>query len=396
MNYKGYLRPNGEVGVRNKVLIIALDECCDGIAKQIANNNNDVVVLTNHYTCMLGGNEEIFYQMASVCNNPNVAATLVIAMGCGSILIDNFIDVASKCNKPFEHVNCIEARGSKNSIERGREKLAKLLDYAHCVPMAERNISELVVGIKCGGSDTSSGIASNPSVGNAADKIVKLGATTIAGELIELMGCEEIIRERAVSDDVAKDIILAMNNELDRWTVEGAPCESMSIGNCVGGLTTIEEKSIGALHKTGSAPIQGFLQIGDTGIDKPNKHGFYLSDVSHLCGAAGVNFASLGVHVVLWTTGAAAFDNELVPTIKVSGNKDLINEDVDIDATGIMENTETADVIGDKIIEKLIKVCNGEKTNTEGFSSSFLTLYQKDIRIESLLKLKHPHCPKMI
>lgn len=393
MKFNGYLRPDGRLGIRNKVLIVALDECCDGLAKSIADGNKNVVVLTNHYTCMLGGNEETFYQMAGICGNPNVAAVLVLAMGCGSILIDYFIDNAKSSGKPMESINCIEVGGTKKAITIGREKLARLLDYADQVPRKEGDVTDLYVGIKCGGSDTSSGIASNPSVGKAADRLNEMGATTVAGELIELLGCEKQIRRRAVTKQVGDDIMKALNNELARWTVEGAPVESMSIGNCVGGLTTIEEKSLGAFHKTGSAPIQGFLQIGNTGIDHPDKPGFYLSDVSHLCGGAGTNFAALGVQVVLWTSGAAGFDNELVPVIKVSGNPELINDDVDVDATGIMDGTDTAAKVGERILDKLEEVCNGGKTATEGYGSSFLTIYQKDIRVEQLLHLRNPHCP---
>lgn len=392
MKFNGYLRPDGKLGIRNKVIIVALDECCDGFAKKIAEGYQNTVVLTNHYTCMLGGNEETFYQMAAVCGNPNVAAVLVVAMGCGSILIDHFIDAAKGCKKPFEQVNCIEVGGTKQAIRLGREKLEKLLRYADSVPRREGGPGELFIGIKCGGSDTSSGIASNPSVGDAVDRLADMGATLVAGELIELTGCDAGIRRRAVSKQVADEVLQGIHNELSRWTVEGAPCESMSIGNCVGGLTTIEEKSYGAMHKTGSCPIQGFLQISKVGVEHPQAPGLYLSDVSHLCGAAGVNFAALGVHAVLWTSGAAGFDNELVPTIKVSGNKDLLNDDIDVDATGIMKQEESVAEVGSRIVEKLEKICNGEPTATEGYGTSFLTFYQKDVRLESLLHITYPHC----
>lgn len=394
MKFNGYVRPDGKLGIRNKVLIVTLDECCDGLAKRIAEGHDDVVVLTNHYTCMLGGNEETFYQMAAVCSNPNVAAILVVAMGCGSILIDHFIASASGCGKPMEWLNCIESGGTRKAIEEGREKLGCLLEYANCVERREGGAEDLFIGIKCGGSDTSSGLASNPSVGKAADILNGMGATTVAGELIELTGCNEIIRRRAVSDEVADDILLALDNELKRWSVDGAPCEAMSIGNCVGGLTTIEEKSLGALHKTGSAPICGFLQISNIGVDHPHKPGFYLSDVSHLCGGAAVNFAALGVQAVLWTSGAAGFDSQLTPVIKISGNKDIINDDVDIDATGILDGTNTAQQVAHNIIDYLEAVCDGNPTRTEGYGSSFLTLYQKDIRVESLLNIHNPHCQK--
>lgn len=394
MKFNGYVRPNGKLGIRNKILIVALDECCDGLAKKIADGYDDVVVLTNHYTCMLGGNEETFYQMAAVCSNPNVAAVLVVAMGCGSILIEHFIETASSCGKPMESINCIELRGTRKSIKAGRGKLKRLIEYAQNVERMEGSSSDLFIGIKCGGSDTSSGLASNPSVGKAADMLYSMGVTTVAGELIELTGCDEIIRRRAVSKKVADDIISAMDNELKRWSVEDAPCESMSIGNCLGGLTTIEEKSLGALHKTGSSPIHGFLQISNTGIDHPHEPGFYLSDVSHLCGAAAVNFAALGVQAVLWTSGAAGFDSQLTPVIKVSGNKDIINDDVDIDATGVLDGSDSVQHIAQNIVSYLDDICNGGHTRTEGYGSSFLTIYQKDIRVESLLSLKLPHCPK--
>lgn len=349
MKFQGYVRPDGKLGIRNKILIVALDECCDGLAKRIAEGQPDAVILTNHYTCMLGGNEETFYTDGrhAICANPNVAAVLVLAMGCGSILIDHFMDAAKGCGKPIESIHCIETGGTKKSIQVGREKLQKLLDYAASVPRREGSAADLFVGIKCGGSDTSSGIASNPSVGKAADLLHDLGATTVAGELIELLGCEEQIRRRAVTPQVAEDVLRALENELARWNVEGAPVESMSIGNCVGGLTTIEEKSFGAL----------------------------------------------GVQAVLWTSGAAGFDTPLVPVIKVSRNKELINDDIDIDATGIMDGTDSAAQVGQRIAEKLEAVCNGTPTATEGYGSSFLTLYQKDVRVEQLLHLKHPHCP---
>lgn len=393
MKFNGYLRPDGKLGIRNKVLIVALDECCDGLAKRIAEGHQDVVVLTNHYTCMLGGNEETFYQMAAICGNPNVAGALVLAMGCGSILIDHFIK-AAQCGKPMESVNCIDVGGTRNAIRLGREKLEKLIEHAAQVPRKEGTAADLFVGIKCGGSDTSSGLASNPSVGRAADLLHDMGATTIAGELIELTGCDDQIRRRAVTPQVAEELLVAMGNELKRWTVKGAPVESMSIGNCVGGLTTIDEKSLGALHKTGTAPIEGFLRISAAGVDHPHKPGFYLSDTSHLCGGAGTNFAAYGAQIIMWTSGGAGFDNELVPVIKVSGNKDLINDDVDIDATGIMDGTDSIANVAQQIVAKIEAVCNGKPTATEGFGCSFLTLYQKDVRVEQLLDLRDPRCSR--
>lgn len=394
MEFQGYLRPDGRLGIRNKVLIVALDECCHGFARRIAGNDDDVVLLINHYTCMLGGNEETFNQMVAACYNPNVSGILVIAMGCGSIMIEHFVNHAAPCGKPIETLACIDEGGSRKAIACGKEKLNHLLAHKDTVPRKKGTMADLFIGIKCGGSDTSSGIASNPSVGKAADKIIAQGGSAVAGEMIELVGCDNQLRRRAVTEAVGDRLVAEVQKELSRWSVEGTQVESMSIGNCVGGLTTIEEKSLGALHKTGTAPIQDFLGINAQQVDRPHTPGFYLSDVSHLCGGAGTNFVALGVQAVLWTSGGAGFDCELCPVIKVSGNSAVFNEDMDINATGIMDGSATVDTVSDAILERLESVCQGHPTATEGYGSTFLTIYQKDVRVESLLHLPCAHKEK--
>ena len=159
------------------------------------------------------------------------------------------------------------------------------------------------------------------------------------------------------------------------------------VSGSVGGLTTIEEKSMGALHKTGSRPIVDILEINRYGVDRPEKPGFYLSEASMLCGAAGVNFAAMGAHIILWTSGAAGFNNAIVPVIRVSGNKDLFNADMDVDATGIMDGTCGIGEVAERIVEKVGKVADGEATAIEGIGDSTMTLYQKDQRVETLLGL---------
>jgi len=387
MKFHGYARPDGTVGIRNKLLIIAVDECCEGIARNIAKKFEDAVVLTNWYTCMLGGNEETFNQMIAVGKNPNVAGALVIAMGCGSILPQQVADEVAKTGKPVDTLVCQEVGGTRKSISVGIEKMNAIKAYADGLEKEEFPLSRIVVGVKCGGSDTSSGIASNPSVGEAVDKLVGMGAIAIGGELFELQGCQHVLNQRASSSEVAQKINKLIDNERIRWSVEGTDVETMSIGNSVGGLTTIEEKSMGALHKTGSCEIVDILQINKDFIDIPKEPGFYLSEVTMLCGGAGVNFASLGAHVILWTSGAAGFNNSIVPVIRVSGNKDLINDDIDVDATGIMDGIESVDAVSDKIIAKIAEVANGSHTQLEGIGDSTLTLYQKDQRLEQVLKL---------
>ena len=389
LQFYGYLREDGLIGIRNKLLIIAVDECCEGIARSIAKGFEDAVVMTNWYTCILGGNEETFNQMIATAKNPNVAGVLVIAMGCGSLLPTQITDEIVKTGKPAYALTCQKTGGTRKTVEAGKEKLASMQKYVDGLKREAFPLSRLVVGVKCGGSDTSSGIASNPSVGATVDKLVDLGGTCICGELFELLGCQQVLDARASSPAVSEKINQLIENERIRWNVEGAQVETMSIGNCVGGLTTIEEKSIGALHKTGSRKIIDILQINKDFIDIPQEPGFYLSEATMLCGGAGVNFASFGTHIILWTSGAAGFNNPIVPVIRVSANKELFNEDMDIDATGIMDGKEDVDSVSDKIIKKIQEVASGSPTQIEGIGESTLTLYQKDQRLEQLLNL---HC----
>ena len=387
MTFTGYQRPNGSVGIRSKLLIIAVDECCEGIARSIAKPFEEAVVLTNWYTCMLGGNEETFHQMIAVGQNPNVGGVLVVAMGCGSILPSQIADPLKAAGQAVDTLTCQQAGGTRATVELGIDKVRALKALADQHPRVEFPIGRLVVGVKCGGSDTSSGIASNPSVGAAIDKLVDMGATCIGGELFELQGCEVLLAKRAASPQVTAKIEKLISNERRRWSVECADVETMSIGNCVGGLTTIEEKSMGALHKMGSRKIEDVLEINKYGVDRPDHPGFYLSEASMLCGAAGVNYTAMGAHIILWTSGAAGFNNPIIPVIRISGNKDMINADIDVDATGVMEGACGVGDVADRIVQAILETASGKATAIEGIGEATLTLYQKDQRVESLLGL---------
>ncbi len=385
MKFKGYRRKDGSIGIRNHILIIAVDECCEGIARKISHEVEGSIVLTNHYTCMYAGNEELVNTMIGSAINPNVSGALIISMGCGSIDNELLAAPIRERGRDVESFVVRDMKGTKKSINTGIFLAKSLRERADTCELSEGRIEELIIGIKCGGSDTSSGLASNPSVGRAADILVEGGATAVAGELIELITCENILRERAVNDEVGEKILKLIKEESDRWHIEGTDVETMSIGNSVGGLTTLEEKSLGALYKTGTSTIQGVLSIDSRGMEKPQEKGFYLSEATHLCGGAGMHFAALGAHLILWTTGSAGFNNAIVPVIRVSGNESCINEDIDVDATGIMRGEESVDSVAQKIMDKVEEVVNGERTAIEGIGYSYCTLYQKDQRLEKLM-----------
>lgn len=387
--FQGYPRPNGTFGIRNNVMIVAVDECCEGIARNISKEIEDSVVVTNHYTCMLGGNEEMIDTIIHTATNPNIAGVLVIAMGCGSIDPELVAAPARETGIPAHSLTVIKSKGTLKTIKEGIQLAKELKEYADSIKRVEAPISALKIGIKCGGSDTSSGIASNPSVGAAADKLVDLGATCMAGELIELLGCEDILKARAVTPEVGEKIERLIAEDLKRWHVISGT-ETMSVGNSIGGLTTIDEKSQGALHKTGTRPILDCLRISHVHREKPTEPGFYLTEVTMLCGGAAMHFASLGAQLIIWTAGAAGFNNSIVPVIRVSGNKSIITEDMDINACGIMDATDTIDNVSNKILEKVECVANGGETNLEGIGYAYASLYQKDQRLEHVIGI----CPQ--
>ena len=387
--FKAYPRPNGSFGIRNNVMIVAIDECCEGIARNISKEIEGSIVVTNHYTCMYGGNEEMIDTIIHTAINPNIAGVLVIAMGCGSIDPTMISEPVIKEGLPAHTLTVIKNKGTIETIKDGIELAKQLKSYADSIVRVNAPISALRIGIKCGGSDTSSGLASNPSVGAASDKLIDLGATTMAGELLELLGCEDILRSRAVSKEVGDKIERYIAEDLKRWhVIEGT--ETMSIGNSIGGLTTIDEKSQGAMHKTGTRPIQDLLRINHIYRDKPITNGFYLTEATMLCGGAAMHFASLGCQLILWTAGAAGFNNSIVPVIRVSGNRSIITDDMDINACGIMDATDTIGNVSDKIVEKVIAVSSGEATNLEHVGYAYASLYQKDQRLEHVIGI----CPQ--
>jgi len=384
MYFNGYVRPDGTYGTRNKILIISVDECMEGIARKISESIEDSIVITNYSSCLLGGNEETVSNLINIGCNPNTVGSLVLAMGCGSIDPEIIAEPINKTGRMAKSLTCIKSNGTKQSIRMGIEMAKEIEAYKNTFKRERIDASKLIVGVKCGGSDTSSGLASNPSVGSAVDMLVDTGAIAIAGELMELVGCEEELKERAVTKEVSDKILRLIHEEEKRWGV-GSDTEIMSVGNSVGGLTTIEEKALGSLHKTGTRPIQGILEFNQKGHERPEGPGMYLSDTTMLCGGSAMHFAAVGAQVILWTSGGAGFNNPLIPVIRVSGNKDLINEDIDIDATGIMNGSETTCEVGKRIFEEVMDVAGGKKTSIEDIGYSYCTLYQKDVRLEHCL-----------
>ena len=250
MKFYGYERPDGSVGIRNILLVMSVADCSEPVARMIANGTDGAVAITQHYGCIPG--EMVANTLIGVGENPNVAAVLLVGMGCEGMPAHALGKMIKKSGKPVEWISIQDLGGTHNAVTSGKQILKAMSQKVLELKRQEFDVNRLVVGVKCGGSDTSSGLAGNPAVGAFVDMLVVEGGAAIMMEPIEAVGAEEPLAKRAINEDVRKKIYKMIGNEEKRWSVPGAQMEFMCRGNVEGGLTTIEEKSLGAIHKSGS------------------------------------------------------------------------------------------------------------------------------------------------
>jgi altronate dehydratase large subunit len=389
MAFMGYERPDGSVGVRNHLVVMAVAQCIEPVAKKIAEGIAGAVAVTQHYTCLKEGNETIFNTLVGVGQNPNVAAVLVVGMGCesmGAPLVGGAIAVSEK---PVEWIVLQDVGGTRKTITRGREILTGMAQHAQSLKRREMDDRKLVVGMKCGGSDTTMGLAANPAIGAAADLIVDAGGAAFLIEPIEAVGAELVLARRAVNDEVRKQIYQMVSNEQKRFTVRGCEMEFMCQGNIDGGLTTIEEKSLGAIHKSGSRPIRGVLEFSQRRVQKVPGPGFYLQDGTHYDNMAFSIMAAAGAQIIVFSTGrGATLGHAIVPMIHICSHPETyqkMQEDMDINAGTIVEGKEPVEQVGKRIFDEIREVASGKLTKAESLGYDTFSVYFRDPRLDALL-----------
>ena len=389
MEFNGYIREDGSVGVRNLYLILGVCDAVEGIVHNISKKFDDVITVTSEHGCPAAGNEQVVNNMAGLANNANIVGVLIIGVGCEGVRPEMVVEKIDT-KKPVEIIEVVEERGTKNAIQKGIEIIGNMKKDFGNPDRAPADISKLKIAVKCGGSDTTSGIAANTSVGAAVDKLVDMGAAAIFTEPIECIGGERELIERAANKQVAKDLEYTIAMEQKRWTVPGTEVEFMCIGNVQGGLSTIEEKSLGAIHKSGTRPIQGVLEYSDEMLERPEKGGVYLQDGTMLFSHCITHLAAAGCQLMLFTTGiGAGVNSQLMPTLRVCGNPSSfahMEEDMDINAGTVISEGESIDAVGDRIVEKLIQVAGGEETKLEGIGYSGFAIYRRDPRLEYFIR----------
>jgi len=366
--FMGYRRENGRVGIRNHVVILPLDDLSNAACEAVANNIKGTMTIPHAYGRLQFGEDlELFFRtLIGTGRNPNVAAVVVI--GIEPEWTHRVVEGIAETGKPVKGFY-IERNGDIKTIAQASLQAKEYIHWASELQRTECSMDELYVSIKCGESDTTSGLASNPTVGNVVDKLVDIGATISFGETSEITGAELVCKERAATTKVGEDFMrvwkryneIIMENKTD--DLSGS---QPTKGNIQGGLTTIEEKAFGNLQKIGKkARYVGVLKPAEP----PKGKGLWFMDTSSAAAEAVTLWAASGAVVHLFPTGQGnVIGNPILPVIKLSANPitcQTMSEHIDLDVSAILRGEMTLDKAGDKLIELILRTCNGRLTAAE-------------------------------
>ncbi len=383
--FDAYQRQDGGKGIRNVVAIVYLVECAHHVARAIAARFADQDV---HVIGFPGcyPNEYAFRMLQKLCTHPNVGAALMVSLGCEGFNRFGLAETVRRTGRPVETVVIQDSGGTRRTIDEGAAWVAATLrDFAE-TPRVAATVSDLVVGTICGGSDATSGLTANPAMGRAFDLLIAAGGAGIFEETGELLGCEGYMAERAATPDLAREILRCMEKTAAYYRTMGYP--SFSPGNEEGGLTTIEEKSLGAYAKSGRGRISGLLKPGDA----PPASGLYLLDVipdgEPRYGFPNINdnaeiaeLIACGAQVILFSTGrGSVVGSAIAPVIKVCANPDTYQrmaDDMDVDAGRILNGAATLDEVGEEVFDRIKDVVAGAQTCSESLGhQEFILTYK--------------------
>ncbi|HEY4148174.1 MAG TPA: UxaA family hydrolase [Chitinophagaceae bacterium] len=385
MQFTGYLRNDGRKGIRNTLIIVYLVECVHFVADEIAAAHKGSPV----HVIGFGGcypNQHADKVINALCTHPNVGAVLLLSLGCESFHKKQLLKNVAASGRPVHTITVQQAGGTRSSIREGCEWVASALRDMAAQPQAPMQINELVVGTICGGSDATSGITANPAVGKAFDKLVSMGCAVMFEETGEMIGLEKHMSGRAVSKELGEELNNAVLKAARYYTIMGHG--SFAPGNADGGLSTIEEKSMGAYSKSGSAPISGLLKPGDI----PTRGGLYLLDVvpdgEPRFGFPNINdnaeiseLMACGCHIILFTTGrGSVVGSAIAPVIKICANPETyrrMQEDMDINAGKVLTEGVSIDIVGDEIIARIMDTAQGQPTCSEALGHKEFVLTYK-------------------
>ena len=374
IRWDGYVRSDGKMGIRNKVLIIYTVECASFVAKEIGrlSGSPDVDVIGFTGCC---DNQYAVRMLLAMVRHPNVGAVLGVGLGCEYTQPKTLAAKAREAGKLGDAFYIQEIGGTKKSIDKGLEIVREFLEELKNTPKAPMGLKDLTIGCECGGSDYTSGLAGNASVGRFFDHLVDWGGTAIFEEIVEAVGLKDYLKGRAVNEKVAEEIDYTYEKAVDHC--RSIHQFSISSGNFVGGLSTIEEKSMGAIVKSGTRPIQGVCKVSC----RPDKSGLWLLDSTpdpYFMGFGKTNpndseglmdLVSCGSQIVFLVTGRGSVVGSAVsPLIKITGNIDTytrMTDDMDFCAWDTILGKKSLDELALELTDQVISLCRGNMSKSE-------------------------------
>ncbi|GAB3459341.1 UxaA family hydrolase [Massilia terrae] len=382
----GYPRADGRKGIRNVVAVAYTVECAHHVARLVVNAfAGQPVHLIGFPGCYPNAYADTM--MKQLATHPNVGAVLVVSLGCEGFNRNSLHDTVAASGRPVHTITIQQNRGTRTSVSSGVEWVSWALDMLAAQEKVPMGLDELVVATICGGSDSTSGITANPAVGLAFDSLIESGSACIFEETGELVGCEFHMKRRALTPELGDEIVKCVEKAARYYTIMGHG--SFAPGNADGGLTTQEEKSLGAYAKSGASPISGIIKPGD----RTWGPGLYLLDVvpdgeprfgfpNISDNAEIVELIACGAHLTLFTTGrGSVVGSAISPVIKVCANPDTyerLAEDMDVNAGRVLTGEATLEQVGQEIVDLVVKVANGEASRSEDLGhQEFILTYKQ-------------------
>lgn len=370
MNFLGYRRPDGRVGVRNKIFILPASVCASDTTRIIASQIEGAVTFNNQNGCsQVAGDQQLTMDvMAGMAANPNVYGIIVVSLGCENCQMDLVVDaIRERTNKPMETFIIQENGGTITTIERAVRAGRKMAQEASKLQREEFPISELIVGTECGGSDPTSGLVSNVLIGELSDRLVALGSTSILSETTEFIGAEHILAARAKTPEIKERIYEIVHRYEKALQLVGEEVRdgNPSPGNIAGGITTLEEKSLGCIHKGGHTEVTAVYDYGKQVEEK----GLVVMDTPGNDPSSVAGMVAGGAQVIVFSTGRGTpTGNPISPVIKITGNKITfanMSDNIDIDASPVIYGPQTLKELGEEFLQEVIEVANGKQTKAE-------------------------------
>jgi altronate hydrolase len=386
--FMGYRRKDGRAAIRNELWIIPIVGCVNDIAKELVRVNQDLVkgsidglyTFPHPFGCSQIGDDlkQTGKLLTALVRHPNAGGVLCLGLGCENLTLGLFKEALGEYDP--ERVRFLITQDVEDEIEEGSKILKELADYASSFQREEIPASELVVGMKCGGSDGLSGITANPAVGRFSDRLIALGGTTVLTEVPEMFGAENILFSRCQTREVF-DKAVDMVNDFKQYFVRHGQVvyENPSPGNKAGGITTLEDKSCGCVQKGGSAQIVDVLGYADP----VTKKGLNVLSGPGNDLVSATDLTAVGCHMILFTTGRGTPFGAPAPTVKISTNSALFNKKggrwIDFNAGTVADGTETLDEIGDRLLDYVLKVASGERTLAEQHERREISIFKDGV-----------------